>query len=65
MQQHNLKTTSQGSLKTGTYPAWLLPPLRLPIDHILVSDKIDLYRATVMGNIGSDHLPSVAVIGLH
>ena len=44
-----------------TYPSW--QPNR-GIDHILVSDNIDLHRIAVIDHPQSDHLPVAAEIGL-
>ncbi|MBI4341783.1 MAG: endonuclease/exonuclease/phosphatase family protein [Candidatus Omnitrophica bacterium] len=39
-----------------TWPAWLAP-LRIPIDHALVSPQLIVRRRRVGPHVGSDHLP--------
>ncbi len=43
----------------GLQPSWptTFPLLYIPIDHILVSDEINVHRRQVGPRIGSDHLP--------
>ncbi|HCS22479.1 MAG TPA: endonuclease/exonuclease/phosphatase family protein [Alphaproteobacteria bacterium] len=48
----------------GTWPVWLPAPLRLPIDHVLVSEKISVQGYKLAPATGSDHLPTVAVLSL-
>lgn len=48
----------------GSYPAWLPGNLlRLPIDHVLAGQKFSIGRHTLGADIGSDHLPTVTVLG--
>lgn len=42
---------------SGTYPAWLPWPLRIPIDHALVSPELAAARRQTGPALGSDHLP--------
>ena len=42
-----------------TWPSFLWPPLRIPIDHCLVSPEVTVLRRMVGRSIGSDHLPVV------
>ena len=48
--------TGRGLLPTWPvqFPSWLL---RLPIDHAVVSEAIDIHDFRTLGDIGSDHLP--------
>ena len=47
----------------STFPA-NRPLLHYPIDHVMLSDDFIVRRIGRMGNIGSDHLPLLAEIGL-
>lgn len=44
----------------GTWPDW--SPLRIPIDHVLVSPELSTCSMSVLDSFGSDHLPLVASI---
>ena len=48
----------------GTWPIWLPPPLRLPIDHTLVSGHVQATSHRLGARIGSDHLPSLITLTL-
>lgn len=52
----------------GVYPSWptFLPTpfLRIPIDHVLVSDGIAVHNFRTGPAIGSDHLPTITEISL-
>ena len=41
----------------GTWPTWLPTFLRLPIDHILVSNQINVHQSKILPQTNSDHLP--------
>jgi len=59
------ETGMKNSMKGhGITPTWLskLPFLSIPIDHILVSQEINVREHTVGNYIGSDHFPVVAVV---
>lgn len=45
-----------------SWPIWLPPPMRLPLDHIWVRGRISLQQADLGPRLGSDHLPLVAEI---
>jgi endonuclease/exonuclease/phosphatase (EEP) superfamily protein YafD len=45
-------------------PIPLLFPLRIPIDHVLVSDRIAVLARQTGPFVGSDHLPVLATLGL-
>ncbi len=47
-----------------TWPAWLPAPLRIPIDHCLVSAQVAVHRRQVGTGIGSDHLPVILEFSL-
>ncbi|MBU2713408.1 endonuclease/exonuclease/phosphatase family protein [Zooshikella harenae] len=63
MKRANLKNARQGMGILPTWPA-PLPLLRIPIDHVLHSEKIQIISMEVADNIGSDHLPIVAKMNL-
>jgi endonuclease/exonuclease/phosphatase (EEP) superfamily protein YafD len=46
-----------------SWPIWLPPLLRLPLDHVWVRGRVALLRAGLGPRLGSDHLPLVADIG--
>jgi len=46
-----------------TWPAWAWP-LRIPIDHVLVSPDIRVHRRWIEKPAGSDHLPVVTEISI-
>jgi endonuclease/exonuclease/phosphatase (EEP) superfamily protein YafD len=47
-----------------TWPTALPRPLRVPIDHVLVSGGIGVERCAVGADFGSDHLPVFAALRL-
>lgn len=47
-----------------SFPAPLPAPLRIPIDHILVSGDLPLEALAVGPYIGSDHRPLTAIVGI-
>lgn len=46
-----------------SWPVWLPPLVRLPLDHVWVRGRVTLLRAALGPRLGSDHLPLVAEIG--
>ena len=46
-----------------SWPVWLPPLVRLPLDHVWVRGRTTLLRAGLGPRLGSDHLPLVAEIG--
>jgi endonuclease/exonuclease/phosphatase (EEP) superfamily protein YafD len=46
-----------------SWPIWLPPLVRLPLDHVWVRGRVALLKAGLGPHIGSDHLPLVAEIG--
>lgn len=59
-----LRDTREGYGLNGTWPVWLPAPLRLPIDHTLVSGHVQATGHRLGPGIGSDHLPSLISITL-
>ncbi len=54
-----LRDSREGFGIQPTWPAFLWPPLRIPIDHCLVSPGVVVHRRHIGPAIGSDHLPVV------
>jgi len=46
-----------------SWPVWLPPLVRLPLDHVWVRGRVALLRAELGARFGSDHLPLIAEIG--
>ena len=46
-----------------SWPVWLPPLVRLPLDHVWVRGRVALLKAGLGPKLGSDHLPLVAEIG--
>ena len=46
-----------------SWPIWLPPLVRLPLDHVWVRGRVALLKAGLGPRFGSDHLPLVAEIG--
>lgn len=60
----NLKLSNarEGFGLYGSWPVWLPAPLRLPIDHVLTGGDIRVVSYRTGPNVGSDHLPTIAVL---
>jgi len=52
----NLKDSERGFGLQPSWPCVVMPPL-LPIDHVLVSQSIEVKERRVLAPCGSDHLP--------
>jgi endonuclease/exonuclease/phosphatase (EEP) superfamily protein YafD len=46
-----------------SWPIWVPPLVRLPLDHVWVRGRVALLKAGLGPRFGSDHLPLVAEIG--
>jgi len=46
-----------------SWPVWLPPLVRLPLDHVWVRGRVALLKAGLGPRLGSDHLPLIAEIG--
>lgn len=53
---------NDGKLRPS-WPVWLPPLVRLPLDHVWVRGRVALLKADLGPKFGSDHLPLVADIG--
>lgn len=50
----------------GSWPAFaVLPLLRIPIDHVLVSPGVSVVRRTLGPSLGSDHFPVGIELGIN
>lgn len=58
----NLLDSRKGFGVLATWPTWF-PPLKIPIDHCLVSPSIFIKNRAVGEPIGSDHLPIYLEVG--
>ncbi len=54
----------QGLRIQGTWPSFIPFFLRIPLDHLLVSDNIHIIKQEVGPPVGSDHLPILTKINL-
>lgn len=64
MQDLALSDARRGYGLQQTWPVWLPTPLRIPIDHVLVSGGVSVLEYRLGPSVGSDHLPTIAVLGL-
>jgi endonuclease/exonuclease/phosphatase (EEP) superfamily protein YafD len=62
VRESGLKDTSLGWGIQPTWPAMFLP-LRIPIDHCLVSPDLKVVQRKIGRDVGSDHLPVVVDFG--
>jgi endonuclease/exonuclease/phosphatase (EEP) superfamily protein YafD len=62
----NLSSASGVSAKTapGTWPGWMPRPFRLPLDLVIVGRDLSVKSVQLGPDLGSDHLPVIAEIGL-
>ena len=59
-----MRDSAEGFGFQGSWPARLPWPLRIPIDHVLVSGELVVTRRELGPDVGSDHLPVVAEIAI-
>ena len=57
-----LKDPRRGRFFKPSFPSY--SPLKIPLDHALCSDDFELVEFDIKENIGSDHLPLIAVFQL-
>ena len=60
-----LRNSMEGSNFYGTWPNFLPALLRIPIDHLLVSHKIEVLERQVCPDWGSDHLPVISKLRMY
>lgn len=60
-----LNNSMQGKAVAGTWPSFLPALLRIPIDHVLVSDNIEVLERLVEKSHDSDHLPVVTKLRIY
>lgn len=63
LKHSGLHDTRQGF---GIHPTWPTssPLIRIPIDHVLVSDRVAVLERHVADDFGSDHFPVIVTLGL-
>jgi endonuclease/exonuclease/phosphatase (EEP) superfamily protein YafD len=59
LDRSGLRDSRDGIGLQPTWPVWLPVPLRLPIDHVLVSRGVQVERRRLGPPVGSDHLPVI------
>jgi endonuclease/exonuclease/phosphatase (EEP) superfamily protein YafD len=59
-----LKNAMQGLRIQGTWPSNFPFFLRIPLDHLLVSNKICVIKQAICPDLGSDHMPILSHIRL-
>ena len=57
LQQTHLSDSRTGFGLQGSWPTIAPAPLRIPIDHVFVSDKLHVVSRCIGPHIGSDHFP--------
>jgi len=60
----DLRHSRGASIPEGTWPTWAPSPLRIPIDHCLVSREWTVKRYELGDSVGSDHLPILVELTL-
>ncbi|MEK7269588.1 MAG: endonuclease/exonuclease/phosphatase family protein [Planctomycetota bacterium] len=63
LRESRLRDSRQGFGIQASWPANLWP-IRVPLDHVLVSDGIEIRDRRLGPNVGSDHLPVIADFAL-
>jgi endonuclease/exonuclease/phosphatase (EEP) superfamily protein YafD len=60
-----LTTVMQGKAISGTWPSFFPALLRLPIDHMLISENIEVIERRVEKDWDSDHLPVLTTLRIY
>lgn len=60
-----LNNSMQGKSAVGTWPSFLPFLLRIPIDHVLVTDNIEVLERNIEKSHDSDHLPVVTKLRIY
>lgn len=64
VRESGLRDSQLGFGVQPSWPAGLLPVMRIPIDHVLVSENFVVLKRELGPDIGSDHLPVYVELGL-
>lgn len=64
LKKTGLRRATAGLGADATWPTALSAPIRIPIDHTLVSSGLAILDYRIGPEIGSDHLPIIARLGL-
>lgn len=62
LKDSGLVNSMQGLRIQGTWPSYIPFFLRIPLDNLLVSDKIHVVKQEICPPVGSDHLPVLTYI---
>ncbi|NTV31521.1 endonuclease/exonuclease/phosphatase family protein [candidate division WWE3 bacterium] len=62
--QTDLHDSREGFGLSPSWPSWLPPFMRIPIDHALLSSSLVTQQHEVGPDVGSDHLPIFIKVGL-
>ncbi len=60
-----LRSFMKGRGISGTWPDFLPSLLRIPLDHVLVSNHIEVLERNVKPDLGSDHLPVITKLRIY
>ena len=60
-----LRCSMRGNGFSGTWPSFLPSVLRIPLDHVLVSDQIEVIERKVAADLDSDHLPVISRLRIY
>ncbi len=63
LRRTKLRDSRQGLGIQPSWPVWM-PPLRIPLDHCLVSDGVMVRRRRLGPHVGSDHLPIIVDLSI-
>ena len=61
--ESGLQDCALGQGLLGTWPAQVMPPMRIRIDQCFASAQWRVHRVSVGPRLGSDHLPTVVELG--
>ncbi len=64
LSQTGLRDSREGFGYQASWPVWM-PPLQIPIDHVLVSERFSVLNRQIGPFMGSDHLPVLTEVALH
>jgi endonuclease/exonuclease/phosphatase (EEP) superfamily protein YafD len=64
LQRSALRDSRIGFGWQPSWPAWLVPALRIPIDHVLINEHWRVRQREIGPAVGSDHLPVIVELQL-